>query len=80
MIKVTSSYQICEHKKFQVKADVNRLEDSGQFQLDVKVICMQCLKPFEFIGLPVGLNLNGAAISFDGTEARLAIKPKEFPP
>ncbi|HKB35360.1 MAG TPA: hypothetical protein VKD72_02835 [Gemmataceae bacterium] len=37
--------------------------------------CEQCGTPFRFIGLPAGLGLNGAAVSVDGTEARLAIAP-----
>jgi hypothetical protein len=32
--------------------------------------------PFRFIGLPAGLDLNGAAVSADACEARLAIAPK----
>jgi hypothetical protein len=32
--------------------------------------------PFRFIGLPVGLDLEGASVSIDGTEARLAIAPR----
>lgn len=65
----------CKHEEFQVLADVNRLADVGRFTLDLRVGCIQCGKPFRFLGLPIGLDLNGAAVSPDGIEARLAIHP-----
>lgn len=66
----------CDHKDFAAEVDVHRLEDSGRFQADVRIRCAVCGAPFRFIGLPAGLDLNGAATSVDGTEARLAIGPK----
>src|SRR4029453_8701659 len=47
-----------------------------RFVADVRIRCEQGGTPFRFIGLPAGLDLNGAAASVDGTEARLAIAPK----
>ena len=66
----------CEHQNFDCEVTVNRLEDTKQFQADVRVKCMDCGTPFRFIGLPYGLDLNGAAVSVDGTEGRFAIAPK----
>lgn len=66
----------CNHEDFRADVDVTRLEDSGRFQADVRIKCNQCGLPFRFIGLPAGLDLNGAATSADATEARLAIAPK----
>ena len=65
-----------EHQSFEADVTVNRLEDTGRFQADVRVRCVQCNTPFRFIGLPAGLDLNGAAVSVDGTEGRFAIAPK----
>jgi hypothetical protein len=65
----------CKHMDFTACVDVARLEDSGRFSADVKIQCAACGKPMRFIGLPLGLDLNGAAVSADGTEARLAIHP-----
>lgn len=70
----------CAHENFAVEADVNRLstEDGGpitRYELDVRVKCTDCGKPFRFLGLPMGLDLSGAAVSVDGKEARLAIYP-----
>lgn len=67
---------MCEHKDFNAKVAVNRLEDSGKFNADVAISCSQCGLPFQFLGLTAGLNLSGAAVSIDGLEARLAICPQ----
>lgn len=66
----------CPHENFVADVTVNRLSDTGRFQADVTIKCEQCNTPFRFIGLPYGLDLNGAAVSVDGTEGRFAIAPK----
>ncbi len=66
----------CQHENFAASVTVNRLQDSGRFVADVRVTCADCSLPFRFIGLPCGVDLNGAAVSIDGTEARLCIAPK----
>ena len=68
--------KMCEHKDFEANVVVNRLEDSGRFMADVTIRCKDCGTPFQFVGLPVGLNLDGATVSLDATEARLAIVPR----
>jgi hypothetical protein len=67
---------MCEHKNFVVDAKVNRLEDFGRFVADIQIRCSECFVPFVFVGLPAGLNLDGAAVSMDGTEGRFGIVPK----
>ena len=67
----------CEHKDFHAHVIVNRLEDTGRFAADVTIKCAECKMPFVFLGLPGGLLADGAAVSFDGTEARLAIAPQK---
>jgi hypothetical protein len=66
----------CEHRNFRVDATVNRLEDIGRFNIDIRVTCEDCNTPFRFIGLPCGIDLNGAAVSANAEEARLAIAPR----
>ena len=66
----------CKHLEFVAFVEVNRLEDSGRFAAEVRIECKDCKIPFVFRGLPPGLNLDGAAMSIDGTEARLAIAPQ----
>jgi len=63
--------------EFSAEVDVNRLEDVGRFTADVRVKCSQCGEPFRFLGLPCGLDLTGASVSVDGTEAHLAIGTRE---
>lgn len=67
----------CPHEQFAANVDVHRLLDSGRFQADIRIECAQCHTPFRFLGLPCGVDLNGAAVSADGTEARLAIGTPE---
>jgi hypothetical protein len=66
----------CDHPHFEAAVDVIRLQDSGRFAADVRIKCAACGIPMRFIGLPAGVDLNGAAVSVDATEARLAIAPK----
>jgi len=66
----------CQHTNFHADVDVTRIEDTGQFTADVRIKCDDCKVPMRFLGLPAGLDLNGAAVSVDGTEARLSIAPK----
>ena len=67
----------CPHEHFAANVNVNRLEDSGRFCADVTIKCAQCDTPFRFLGLPCGIDLNGAAVSADGTESHLAIGTPE---
>ena len=66
----------CEHENFICQVVVTRLTDSGRFSADVRIRCAGCGVPMSFIGLPAGIDLNGAACSIDATEARLAIAPQ----
>jgi hypothetical protein len=71
----------CEHENFDCMVTVNRLQEKEDgpvksFCADITIKCMDCGVPFRFIGLPCGLDLNGASVSVDGTEARMAIAPK----
>lgn len=70
----------CVHMNFQANVSVARLEDIGQFNAEVKIKCAECGMPFRFLGLPIGLNLQGACIAPDGLEARLAILPQDRVP
>lgn len=69
----------CKHQKGHiVNANVIGLEDQqGRFMLELSVECAECKTPFRFIGLPAGLDLNGAAVSVDAQEGRFAIAPAD---
>jgi hypothetical protein len=65
----------CKHESFEATCSVHRLEntlsDEGlALTIDLHAKCFNCGEPVRF-KLPFGLNLNGAAMSIDGTEARL---------
>ena len=51
------------------------MEDTGRYMVDLSIRCMECGTPFQFLGLPLGLNFDGATMSLDGQEAHLAIAP-----
>lgn len=71
----------CIHNKGHVaEVEVAYLEDTGRYSTGIKIRCVDCGQPFRFIGLPLGLNLNGATMSIDGLEARLAIMPADRVP
>ena len=67
----------CKHEQFQASVNVNRLVDTGRFMADVKIVCVVCGTPFRFLGLPCGVDPDGAAVSADGTEGRFAIGTPE---
>lgn len=66
----------CKHMNFDAQVGVARLEDSGRFSAEIRVHCVDCGKPFQFLGLEPGCNLDGANVSMDGLEARIAICPE----
>jgi hypothetical protein len=72
---------MCKHESFTASVQVHRITNAAgdvveRFQANVTIACDQCQTPFRFIGLPAGLDMNGAAVSVDGSEARLCIAPK----
>ena len=73
---MTEKQKKCEHLKFKSDIEVARLEDVQKFNANVRIRCLDCELPFQFLGLLPGLDLNGARVSVDGTEAHLAIVPQ----
>lgn len=66
----------CLHNKaHKAIVRIDFLEDTGRFVADVNIECADCGRPFQFLGLPLGLNLDGATMNVDGQTARLAIAP-----
>lgn len=69
----------CEHMQFGAEVDVHRLTDEAgvvrAFSADVRVRCVDCGTPFQFLGLPAGINMRASTVSVDGLEARLALSP-----
>lgn len=66
----------CVHESFDALVAVNRLEDSGRFMADISIVCRDCGVSMVFLGLPRGVDLNGAATSPFGTELRAAVHPR----
>lgn len=71
----------CKHDASHVAdCKVIHLEDTGRFMIEINVACGDCGKPYVFLGLPAGLNMNGAAVSVDGLTALLSIAPQGTEP
>lgn len=66
----------CEHLHFEGRIDVNRMEDSGAFIVDLRVNCADCKQPFEFVGFPPGLSFGQPMTSLDNCELHLPIVPR----
>jgi hypothetical protein len=67
----------CKHNvRHNVDTRIACLEDSGGFMAEIRITCGDCGKPFQFLGLEPGLDLQGARVSIDGLEANIAIAPE----
>lgn len=76
---------MCEHNNFLADVSVGRLSqtDGGpitSYTADIRIRCADCDLPFEFLGLECGFDLQGARVSIDGQEARIALAPKGLKP
>ncbi|MDE2102503.1 MAG: hypothetical protein KGL39_34975 [Patescibacteria group bacterium] len=79
----------CKHLDFNAKVDCKRIVEEHErvmmpngvkpqtVQVDLTINCAGCGAPLQFLGLRPGINLQGAACSPDGIEARLATVVKE---
>jgi hypothetical protein len=64
------------------------LEDSGGFIAEITIVCAECGKPFQLLGLEPGVGTQGARVSIDGLEAKnvsardaaepISLHPSEF--
>lgn len=72
---------MCEHKQFYIEGKVARLTESDDSEIvigyhaDIKIICIECHSPFQFIGLPGGYSPSYPTVNFDSTKMRVPIKP-----
>lgn len=71
---------MCDHKRgpFRSGVTVFYLADIDRFMADIRIICDACGEPFRFMGVPLGLNKGGVAMSVDGLELRAAIVPADM--
>lgn len=66
----------CKHLNFHADCKVARIEDLGRFVLEVRVRCVDCKKPFQFVGVEPGFNYNAPTVSLDGLEGNFPITPE----
>lgn len=72
---------MCDHKNFKAQVNVTRLTDKDDetkitgYTTDITVSCVDCFKPFQWVGVPGGYSPNQPMVNFDRTELRAPIKP-----
>lgn len=74
----------CQHEQFECVAKIGRLTDGDDgpvtgYAADIRIRCIQCGMPFEFIGVPGGYSPAQPMVSFDATELRAPIRPSSDP-
>lgn len=77
----------CKHLDFEARVNVTRLvekegdENPTGYMAEVKIKCVLCGLPFEFVGMPVGVDFINKTpmVSFGNEEARLPIRPSTDP-
>ena len=66
----------CRHEQFAASVSIARLEDTGRFVCEVRLLCVECREPFRFLGMKAGLAHGIPTCSIDGTEAYLPVEPE----
>ncbi len=72
----------CTHEDFSAFANIVRLTDEHDksivkgYTAEVRINCIQCGKPFEFIGVDAGMMSTKPMCSLDAQELRAPIQPK----
>jgi hypothetical protein len=74
----------CKHMNFDASVSVGRLTDGDDgpvtgYTAGVKIKCIDCGIPFEFIGVPGGFSPAQPMVNFDATELRAPIRPSTDP-
>ena len=85
MERINKNEPCCAHMNFEAQVNVGRLMDGDSgpvtgYMADIHVKCAECGLPFQFLGLPMGVDTNGARVSVDGLEARIALSPQGMMP
>jgi hypothetical protein len=74
----------CLHEQFECHCDVTRLTagEGGPingYTADIRIKCIECGMPFEFVGVPGGYSHRQPMCSFDATKLRAPIRPSSDP-
>jgi len=67
------------HKNFSTDLKIIYFEEIDKYLAELVVECGECGCPMRFIGLPNGVDFNGAATSPDSVEGRFAMLPVDQP-
>lgn len=67
---------MCEHQNFATDVQIARMENTGRFVAEIRIKCVDCGVPMQFMGLEPGFNFDGATVSLDGLEMNIGIHPQ----
>jgi hypothetical protein len=70
----------CKHESFDATVKVIRLSDepggeAQDFMSEIRICCLDCRHPFEFIGVAAGLSGMLPMSSVDAQELRAPVRP-----
>lgn len=74
----------CEHEDFAAVVEINRItgDDGGPvigYSADIKVNCLHCGEPFQWMGLEAGMQPHRPMCSVDGTLLVAPLRPASAP-
>lgn len=74
---------MCDHMQFHSTSNIHVIVDDdfvvSEYRVDIKVHCVQCGLPFEFVGVPCGLSDIEPTTSYNRQELRVPIKASSDP-
>jgi hypothetical protein len=74
---------MCEHRNFQSYANIVRIVDNdfvtAELRVELRVQCVDCGLPFEFVGPPCGVSDIEPTVSYNRQELRVPIKATSDP-
>lgn len=70
----------CKHLNFHATVRVARIEDIGRFVAEVRIHCIECKAPFQFLGVQPGFNYESPTVSLDGLDGNFPICPQGMQP
>ncbi len=72
---MTNDPVTCKHEDFHSDIRVNRIEDLGEFCVELQVRCTQCDTPFQFTGLQTAIASHVPCVSTFGDVVNLPMVP-----
>jgi hypothetical protein len=69
----------CRHEQHESAVRIHHFVDTGRWNAEIQIRCLQCKAPFRFLGIAAGLSWEGPTCSVEGEELRIPIEPAPAP-